>query len=424
MQRFTRKLKAAWADDFARQNAILFGGTVVVSFMNYLYYPVLGRLLGTAQFGEVQALVSVFLQATLFVGVIANVSVNVVANEPDESVRSRFTHEMSRIVTGVSLLAVAMSLVFVGPIERFLRFDSPLPFLLLGATLVAAAATALQAAYLRGRSAFGSLSVSNFIAAGGKLLVSAGLVALGWGTAGAIGGLLAAQAVSFAYTWRATRLLGMKPAEAGAWRQKPDVSVIKPHLAYTGLVLIVSLATTALFSVDSLIIKHYFDATTAGEYGGVATIARIIYFLTGSVAMVLLSSVKLQADPKHNRRLLMRSGLVQVALGGAVLLAFTLMPRFIIQLLLGARYLPLAHLLPPLGLAMFLLAMVNLVFSYDLALRRKSVALYAISGVVITAGVISLHHDSPSHVVDGLLIGAISMLLLRGLDSLRRIKSK
>lgn len=420
MQRIIHSIQSVWRNDFARHNAILFGGNAVVSFVNYLYYPVLGRLLPTAAFGEVQALISIVLQATLFLGVIGNVAVNVIANETDEAKRSRFTAEMSRLTVLAAIVVVALAMIFVQPIQAALKFEEPLPFYLLGLSLILSAVTALRSAYLRGLSAFGSLSAGNLLASGSKLVLSAAFVAVGWGTSGAIGGLLAAQVVAALYLWRAAMVRGLRPPKT-SWLKMPDLSVIRPQLKYTGLVLAVSLSTTALFSVDSLIVKHNFDPETAGEYGGVATIARIIYFLTGSVAMVLLSSVKLQSGRKANQRLLMRSAGITAALGGCVLAVFTIAPELVIRLLLGGRYEPLAYLLPWLGLVMFGLALVNLVFSYDLALRRKSVAVYAIAGLVLTATALWLLHDSPAQVVMALMIGTAGMLVLRGLDSLRRV---
>ena len=84
-----RLLSLVRSSDFLRHNLVFFVGSFAVSVINYLYYPVLGRLLPTTQFGEVQTLVTLFLQANIFLGVITNVAVNIVANERDEHLRNR-----------------------------------------------------------------------------------------------------------------------------------------------------------------------------------------------------------------------------------------------------------------------------------------------------------------------------------------------
>ena len=407
-------------NEFLRHNAVFFTGSFVVSVLNYLYYPVVGRLLPASQFGEVQALVSLFLQATIFLNVISNVAVNIVANEPDEGIRSRTVIELERFATLLVAAGLLLGLILLPQIQHFLRFDQPLPFIILGLSMLASVTLSLRQAYLRGRNAFTQLSIAGSLAAGGKLIASAALVLLGLGTMGAVGGLVVAQLITLAYTVRSARKLGFKssPGRLFSW---PDLNLIKPQLPYAILVLVVSLVTTLQFSFDILVVKHYFSADVAGAYAGVATIARIIYFLTGSVAAVLLSTVKLDAPPGASRGLLIRSMLLQGVLGGSALIIFSLFPVFITRLLIGPKYLALAGLLPELSLALFIVAFIGLLLTYDLALRRSSAAVVAVLGAGITVALVVVSHSSPAAVVRSLLIGSSAMLLLRGFDSLRRL---
>jgi O-antigen/teichoic acid export membrane protein len=407
------------ASEFLRHNLVFFVGSFAVSAINYLYYPVLGRMLPTTQFGEVQTLVSLFLQANIFLGVVAVVAVNIVANEHDEKLRNRTVYELERLAGLIVLASVTVALIFVQPLKEFFQFPDVAPFFALGAALVASAPFALRTAFLRGRSAFATLSTANIIASVAKLVASAGLVLIGMGTFGAIGGLVIAQLIALLYARRKAAFLGLS-GSAGALLRRPDISLIKPQLPYTILVLIVSLVTTTLFSFDILVVKHYFSGEIAGLYAGVATIARIIYFLTGSFAGVLLSNIKLTKPLAKNRALLVRSAMLQLVIGGGVLAVFTLLPNLVIRILIGARYEVYAGLLPTLSLALFILAFVNLLLSYDLALRRRSAAVISIVGMTITAIWIVLAHGTPEQVVYSLLWSSLVFFAIRGLDSLRR----
>ncbi len=407
-------------NDFLRHNGIFFAGTLVVSGLNYLYYPILGRLLPAAQFGEVQALVSLFLQANIFLSVITDVTVNVVANEPDEARRNRMVFELEHAALMVTIVVLGMALVFVRQLEAFLRFEQAGPFFVLAVSLLVSVPLALRGAFLRGRSAFGRLSVSNIIGSLGKIIFSVAFVLLGWQTAGALGGLVAAQLIALGYTVEMARRLGLhNTLGLKLWRW-PDFSIIKPQLGYTALVLTVSFIITTLFSFDVVAVKHYFSAELAGRYAGIATIARIIFFLTGSIPMVLLSSVRLEAEAAINRRLLVRSGALLLGLGGVVLIGFMALPTFVTEVLLGAPYTPYAYLLPPLSLAIFGLAFVNLLFNYDLALRRRSAAVVSMLGGAIMFGLVLWHHASLMAVVQSLLMGSGIMIVLRAADSVRR----
>ncbi len=407
------------ASDFLRYNAVFFVGSFAISALNYLYYPVLGRLLPAAQFGEVQALVSLFLQATIFLGVVSNVAVNVVAGQKDEDEAGRIVLELERLATFITVVTVIIGIIFIAPIQAWLQFTHPLPFVVLGVVLVASVPLALRQAYIRGRNAFGILSVAGVAAAGIKLVASAILVILGFGTAGAIGGLVVAQILAFWYASRQAKRLGLTQHFGKLWR-RPDMALIKPQLPYAGLVLVVSLVTTAQFSFDILIIKHYFSAEVAGAYAGIATVARIIFFLTGSVAGVLLSNVNAKNGHPANRALLWRSMGLQSLLGGSALIFFSLFPAFVTQLLIGPRYLDYAHLLPELSLTLFIIAFANLLLTYDLALRRLSSGVVAILGALITIALISASHGSPEAVVRSLLLGSVAMLVIRFGDSAKR----
>ena len=392
-----------------------------MSALNYLYYPVLGRLMTTSDFGEVQTLVSLFLQATIFLGVVTNVAVNIVANERDVALRNRIVYELEHAAMIVTLVALAIMIFFIPQLKTFLQFSQVGPFYVLALSLLVSVPGALRNAYLRGLASFGQLSISGVLGSLAKIIFSVAFVLLGWRTLGAIGGLVAAQILSVVYsTWAAHRLGLRKPAGTKLWR-RPDIALIRPHLPYALLVLIVSLVTTSLFSFDIIAVKHYFPADIAGHYAGIATIARIIYFLTGSISAVLLSTVKLEATGAANRALLARSAILQAVIGGAVLLSFVLAPALVTRLLIGARYAGFSYLLPKLSLALFILAFAGLLFNYDLALRRASAAFVSILGSLAMLAIVIMHHATLSAVVDSLVWGSLIILALRSLDSARRL---
>src|SRR5205085_12536365 len=144
-------------------------------------------------------------------------------------------------------------------------------------------------AYLRGRLAFGTLSLANAAGSLAKIVFSAAFVLVGWRTTGALGSVVAAELVALVYTANRARRLGLtSPPGLKLWRW-PDLSITRPQLRYSALVLVVSLVITTLFSFDVIVVKHYFSAEVAGLYAGVATVARIVFFVTASVAAVLLA---------------------------------------------------------------------------------------------------------------------------------------
>jgi O-antigen/teichoic acid export membrane protein len=413
-------LRHARRSHFLRHNSVFFFGAVAVGALNYLYYPILGRLLNTAQFGEVQALISLFLQITIFLSVLGLVTINVVTNYASEAKRNAVILEFEKLafVLGIGLLAV--TILLQGVLARFLQFDSRAPFILLVVALVVSVPLTFRSAFLRGQKRFGLASVTNLLSAGGKLLFAVLLVVVGLKTVGAIGGLVAAQLIAggFAAAWAAR--YGLKRRGVGGWLQLPNFRLLKPELRYGLLVLIGSLIITLQYSIDIVVVKHYFDPHTAGLYAGVASVARIVFFLTASVAMVLMSLVKLDAEPTKNRQLLVKSLVLTAIVGLPVVLLSLLEPEKLASLLMGGAYSQVAGLLPKLSLAIFIVAILNVVMAYYLALRQFSLALPLGIGAGITYWLLYSFHASLEAIVNSLLIGSAVMLCAISVWAARR----
>jgi hypothetical protein len=76
----TFMLNKLFQDKFFRHNFIFFCGSILVAFFNYLYHPILSRMMDIGSFGEVQALISLFLLLSMVIGVFRTIVINIVAN--------------------------------------------------------------------------------------------------------------------------------------------------------------------------------------------------------------------------------------------------------------------------------------------------------------------------------------------------------
>lgn len=399
---------------FLRHNLIFFVGSVATGALNYLYYPVLGRLLEPTAFGEVQALVSLFLQLSIFLTVLGLVTVNVVANYENKKQRNQVVFEFEKLALLVSLVVLAVVAVFSNQLRRFLQFETTWPFIILMMSIVASVPFMFRSSFLRGQQKFGVASLATLLGAGGKLLLSALLVAIGWGTAGAIGGIAVAQVIASAYAaWYAAKY-GLRRLPESKRLALPNMRVLLPELKYGLLVLTGSLIVTLQYSIDIIVVKHYFDAHEAGLYAGISSVARIIFFLTASISLVLLPSIKLRQSAKQNQQLLVKSIALLVLVGVPVLLVFMAAPKFVVGLLMGHGYSVYAAILPKLSLAIFIISLMNLFVSYYIALRRYAIAFVVIIGAVVTYTLMAGHHSSLGAVVDSLLFGSITMMGLLG----------
>lgn len=402
------KLRVLRRSQFIRHNFVYFAGTMVFGALSYLYYPVLGRLMPPASFGEVQTLVTLFLQYTIFLNVLDLVVINILVSYKDARLALRVVLELEKLAILAGLVIAVAVLAGSSWLASFLRFTSPWPFVLIGIAGVLSVPFIFRSGYLQAKRRFGLVTGGNIVSAAGRLILGVLLVAIGWGTFGAIGGLAAAQAAALLFAVYFAKRHGFH--ESAQLRKVPDLSLLSPELKYAGLVLVGSLTVTLMYSVDIIFVKHYFDARTAGLYAGISVTARILFFLTASIAQVLIPSVSLKEPMTQNKQVLLRSLALLAGIGGAGLAVFCLAPNLIIRVLLGSTYLMYAGLLPKLSAAIFVVSIANLLVIYYTSLRQYIVALIAGAGSIITLGLMLMSHGTLDAVVNDLVVGSLSML--------------
>ena len=407
---------------FLRHNATFFIGSVVVGGLNYLYYPILGRLMSPEAFGEIQVLVSLFLQFTIFLNVLSLITVTITVNYTNKASAHRIIFELEKLAAYITLGILGLSIIGGEALRQLLHFDSMLPFVALALAMIASVPLTFRSAFARGEKKFGIASISLLIGAVFKIVVSTGLVILGLGVTGAIFGIVVAQFIAFLYAARWAARLGFARPQDTSYKTLPDIKLLLPEIRYASSVLVSLLSMTLLLSVDIIVVKYFFDARTAGLYAGIATVARIIYFLATPIAQVLMPLVKIQQTPRKNRELLLKSLFLTCVACGGVLLLGVFSPEFIIRSLMGVDYITYASLLTPLMMAIFVISIINLLFMYFLALRKKSIMLVGIIGVVASISLMIFWHDTLHTIVYNILFGSLFTLIATGIYVLVSLK--
>ena len=67
-------------DDFLRHNLIFFIGSIIVAVLNYLYHPIMSRMLSVEDFGEVQVLFSILGLVAVPLGIFNIIALNLYTN--------------------------------------------------------------------------------------------------------------------------------------------------------------------------------------------------------------------------------------------------------------------------------------------------------------------------------------------------------
>lgn len=400
---------------FLRHNAIFLVGSIGVATLNYLFYPLLGRLLDPADFGEVQALTSLFTQAAIFLTILTYVTIHVTVNITDVQKRNQTLLGLERVamVIGYSLLTIA--LLSINQLRDFLNFSDTWPFVALITALALSIPLAFRMAFLRGQKQFFKASLTDGIGSATKLILAPLFVVLGYRSFGAIGALAVSQVLSLIVGILWARQGGFDGSAFG--RSRLDFALLRPYLKHATAVLLGAGGVVIIQTLDVIAIKHYFSPTEAGLYAGITTIAAIVYFVMAPVTAVLVTLVSSNQTKAKNQSRLRASLALMLLLGGIGLAVMSLFPEIIISILVGSKYLVNADYLPRVALAMLLLALSNSFMMYHIALKRYKYSLASIIIVVLMLGLMQSNHDTIGDVINNIVLGSATLLLITVLQN-------
>jgi O-antigen/teichoic acid export membrane protein len=401
---------------FLRHSFVFFGGSLVVSALNYLFYPVLGRMLSTAAFGEVQALLSIFMQATIFLTVVAYVTIHVTVNQIDENARNSILLGLERVTLIIGYGLLLISLLCVGWLKQFFHFSDVWPFVSLIVALAVSLPLAFRMAFLRGKTLFAKALLTDGVGSAAKLVLSPLLILAGLGSLGAVSGLTISQFISLGLGLTWARRHGF--SGFGLKTHKLSLKQLRPQFKHAGAILLASLVITSLLSADIIAAKHFFDPDQAGQYAGMTTVARIIFFLAAPLTAVLMTMVGLDHPQRKNRQQLIATIALIIVFGGLVLIPLSLFPEVIIKTLVGAKYFAYAQYLPRLALAMLILSIGHCGLMYQIALKRYGYCVSGLAALLLTFGLLVRGHASVIGIINAVLAGAAALIGLLVAQSL------
>lgn len=394
--------------EFVRHGTLVFAASMFVNALNYAFHFVVSRLLGVSDYGALSALVAAIALLSFPATILTTIVVKEVAELHALGDRTK-VRRLADIAIGFTFTLAASTLVLTavlrGSISQFLNLRDPLPVVIAGLALAITLMLPAVRGVLQGMQDFRGLGISMVIEALGKCGIGIGLAAAGFGTIGAVTGIAAGSLVGFLY---ALFRLGNHSSrrEAGI-----ELKLDFRRLCQTASGVSVSmLALTVLSFVDVILVKHFFDPHTAGLYGAVSLVGKVVLFLGGFVPTVLLPKATAVAQKGESPLWVIRQAAVVAGaiVVGTVLVAF-FFPGRLLNLVAGPAFIEAAPLVFPYACAMSLLGAANVAAAYKVALHRFDfvVPLAAVAGAEIV-GIVLMHrtlHEVVGIVLAGDLLG-------------------
>ncbi len=392
MASFIGKIKR---DPLYRNSIIFFIGSFVASALGYLYHLFLGRLLLPEQYGIIGSLLSMFLIVSVATNTILTVVMKYTAQyyaQGKSAAVVTMQKRLGRWLTVGSVIITGACVALSGPISRFLNIDSVWPVVFLGLSFLFIFVSPIYRGVLQGLQRFGRLSWSMIIDGCAKLFFGLLLVWLGWSVIGGVLGIVAGALLGLLTSWLFSRDTRKIPGQAfGDWRGV---------WTYCLPVAVVMLATTLLYSIDVILVKHYFSPAEAGLYTAVSQLGKIIVFGTAAIAGVMFPMVAAKfAEGENFRPVFWKAVGIVTGLSALAAVIYFLAPNFIIGLLYGPDYLPGASLLGYVAIFMAFYSVINVLVQFFLSIKDYGALLPLVVGCAAQIFLIVLFHQSLYQVI-------------------------
>lgn len=397
-------------DDFVRHGATVFVAQGLVNVLNFAFYVVVSRRLGVGDYGTLNGLAAAFTVLTVPSAIATTIVVKYAAEFRAVGDLARLRALTLRIfkIFGLAALAVMAIGALLSPLlATFYHIDAIAPVVLSVAVLGLNVLLPVLRGVFNGVENFRASAISVLIEAVAKVVLAFALTALGFGLDGALTAWLLGTLASL--VWTAAVLANAQRGELPA-----PLRLDYQRLARTTVA--VALATLCIASLgysDIVIVKHVFDAQTAGLYAAAALAGKILFFLVAFVPTIILPrAINRAAAGLPMAGVLLQAMSVIAALAGGGLVLFALAAPAVIRTLTGAAFLDAAPLLFPYGVAATLLAVLNTVVVYKIGVHRFGFVIPLAAAALIELIALALFHASPYQVIRIVILGDAAALIV------------
>jgi len=349
----------------------------------------MARLLGPSEYGDMSAILSFVMIASVGGGAISTVTIRYSGELyalRQFSTLKKLWKGLSKTILMISIVLFVLSLILTIPLSHFFSINSKLALIIGFSSIIGGFLILINRGVIQAMQKFTFFSFLSILEMFLKFVFGILLVNIGFKLYGAMAaitlGTLATYFVSF---------FPLKPifTNRNAKRGKELTIDKQSILRYSLPTLMVYIILVIGINLDIILVKFYFSPEQAGLYAAISTVAKIVLYATGPIVAVMfpiISESKAKGEKHYNVLLFSIIFTLILALGAMVL--FNLIPGKIIGLLYGSQYLTYYWLLPQVGLMILFYTLINLFSNYYLAISEFkfiiSMVIFIVGFVVMT----------------------------------------
>src|SRR3989344_81894 len=328
------------ANNFLQATVWMFLGTGILSFGNYLYHLVMGRMLGPVEYGVLESIISFSYLLSVPLMTLNLIIVKYVSEhkgkEDYDSISSLYSFLNKRFFREGIILCVI--LIILSPfITSFLHLSSSVYGILLVLFVFTGFFSNLGKGMLQGLSNFGGLAAVNTVESISKIILAVILVFIGLKSQGGLIGIVASAVL--AYLSASLFLNVIK-------KNKPK-PFTDHHLIgkYTIPTFFTTLGMVSLFTTDVLLARHFLNEEEAGFYAALSVLGKVVFFAVSPISLVMFPFVSERHSKGEKYTGILGFSLLLTITGTAIIsLFYYFFPELIVGTLFGQHFLPIGGL--------------------------------------------------------------------------------
>lgn len=324
---------------FNNQNSFYNKGLLFTLFslaaaaLNYVLYIGIARVLSVNSFGEFSALVAIMTQVAGILLAFNVISIYLVARYGDDQSKI-YLEAIQKILVTLFLLVAIVSIVCFPLFGDTFKISSFRDLIIVALMIALTIPGSIWSGFFQGNGELVRVGFYSFFSSALKffLAILGGMI---WGLTGALLGVLLGIGIGLVVFWA---LPGKKPPALNSLRpSKADLDKVRKFYK----IIIFSALTTCILSVmqifDLLSVRALYDSFTSGQYAGVSTFSRIVYFLGFIIIWVILPEIA-KSNREHRKKIILKTYFIYSALGFLMLSSSLVMGKNILGILLGQNY--------------------------------------------------------------------------------------
>ena len=384
--------QSEWRTHIMRGSGILLLSTGLVAGTNLLYNVLLARIMGPAGFGHASALYTMLMLVTAFTLSFQLVTSKFIARSTDHTLRAQIYTRMLRRAWQVSATTGILLAIFSSQLRLYFNLPDQHDLVLLAIAAAIYIPLGVRRGKMQGCYDFRGLAINVVVEVAVKFAGALLFLYLRLGVTGVMLAVVLSILAAYLVSDPGPEYRG----NSGLTEIAPFGEGMQAVLYFIGQVV--------LGNLDILLVKHFFAATEAGVYAGVALVGRVVFMLSWSVVSSMFPVSASQAHRPGGRSVLYTALLLVVSVTSLFVGAVALAPETLWKLLLGRQFLlgtdvSFSTLVTQYAVMTGIYSIGAVIMMYEISRRIGTAAWVQLGASISLTAAIWFRHESLSQVI-------------------------